>query len=58
MFHFWRYIFIEQSILYKQDFIYLNVFCHFLDHMNVDGEDEISHEDHLKHFLVYFVILF
>ncbi|KAG1053689.1 hypothetical protein G6F43_004258 [Rhizopus delemar] len=26
--------------------------------MNVDGEDEISHEDHLKHFLVYFVVLF
>ncbi|KAG1392137.1 hypothetical protein G6F60_012214 [Rhizopus arrhizus] len=30
----------------------------FEDHMNVDGEEEISYKNQLKHFLVYFVVLF
>ncbi|EIE82993.1 hypothetical protein RO3G_09601 [Rhizopus delemar RA 99-880] len=30
----------------------------FEDHMNVDGEEELSHEDQLKHLLVLYVVLF
>ncbi|KAG0806914.1 hypothetical protein G6F26_013885 [Rhizopus arrhizus] len=30
----------------------------FEDHMNVDGEEELSHEEQLKHLLVLYVVLF